>query len=68
MDYREKTQTENQQLFDGIIDVILFDKVEGVQLKSSFVYWIRKHSSWLKIFLGPIKMFSDPRQETKTNK
>ena len=26
--YWEKTQTENQQLFDGIIDVTLFDGVE----------------------------------------
>ena len=29
-DYREKTQTENQQLVDRIIDVTLFDRVEGL--------------------------------------
>ena len=27
---RKKTKTENQQLFDGIIDVTLFDGVEGL--------------------------------------
>ena len=27
---RKKTQTENPQLFDGIIDVTLFDGVEGL--------------------------------------
>ena len=26
----KKTQTENQQLFDGIIDGTLFDRVEGL--------------------------------------
>ena len=26
----KKTQTENQQLFDGIIDITLFDGVEGL--------------------------------------
>ena len=30
LDYWERTQTENQQLFDGIIDVTLFDGVEGL--------------------------------------
>ena len=30
--YWEKTQAENQQLFDGIIDVTLFDRVEGPNL------------------------------------
>ena len=30
LDYWEKTRTENQQLFDGIIDVTLFDWVEGL--------------------------------------
>ena len=30
LDYWEKQKTENQQLFDGIIDVILFDGVEGL--------------------------------------
>ena len=28
LDYWEKTGTENQQLFDGIIDVTLYDGVE----------------------------------------
>jgi hypothetical protein len=28
--YWEKTRTENQQLFEGIIDVTLFDRVEGL--------------------------------------
>ena len=30
LDYWEKTWTENQQLFDGIIDITLFDGVEGL--------------------------------------
>ena len=30
LDYWEKTRTENQQLFDRIIDVTLFDRVEGL--------------------------------------
>ena len=37
---RKETQTENQQLFDGIIDVTSFDRVEGLN------YW---EQSWLKI-------------------
>ena len=32
--YWEKTQCENQQLFDGIIDITLFDAVEGLD------YWL----------------------------
>jgi hypothetical protein len=32
MDYREKTQTENQQLFDGIIDDTLFDRAGGLEM------------------------------------
>ena len=32
LDYWKKTWTENQQLFDGIIDVTLFDGVEGLNL------------------------------------
>ena len=32
LDYWEKTWTENQQLFDGIIDVTLFDGVEGLAI------------------------------------
>ena len=31
LDYwKKKTQTENQQLFDGIMDITLFDGVEGL--------------------------------------
>ena len=30
LDYWEKTWTENQQLFDRIIDVTLFDGVENL--------------------------------------
>ena len=30
LDYWEKIWTENQQLFDWIIDVTLFDGVEGL--------------------------------------
>ena len=30
LDYWEKTWTKNQQLFDGIVGVTLFDGVEGV--------------------------------------
>ena len=30
LDYWEKTWTENQQLFDVIIDIKLFDGVEGL--------------------------------------
>ena len=30
LEYLEKTLTENQQLFDRIIDVTLFDGVEGL--------------------------------------
>ena len=30
LDYWEKTPSENQQLFDGIIDITLFDGVEGL--------------------------------------
>ena len=30
LDYWEKTRTEDQKLFDGIIDVTLFDGVEGL--------------------------------------
>ena len=30
LDYWEKTRTENQQLFDGMIDITLFDGVEGL--------------------------------------
>ena len=37
---RKETQTENQQLFDGIIDFTSFDRVEGLN------YW---EQSWLKI-------------------
>ena len=32
LDYWEKTRTENQQLFDGIIDVALIDWVERLNL------------------------------------
>ena len=31
----KKTQTKNQQFFDGIIDVTVFDGVEGLHLKST---------------------------------
>ena len=30
LDYWEKTRTKNQQLFDGIIDITLFDVAEGL--------------------------------------
>ena len=30
LDYREKTRDENQQLFEGIIDITLFAGVEGL--------------------------------------
>ena len=36
----KKTQTENRQLFDGIIDVTIFEGVEGLNfylLKSLFI-------------------------------
>ena len=43
LDYREKkTWTENQQLFDGIIDIILFDEVVGLD-------------SWVSSFLSLIQ-------------
>ena len=35
LDYWEKTRTENQQLSDGIIDVTLFVRVEGLGLCTS---------------------------------
>ena len=34
----EKKSTENQQLFDGIIDVTLFDGVEGLNYCVAYVY------------------------------
>ena len=36
LDYWEKTWTENQQLFDGIIDIALFDGVEGLDYFGTF--------------------------------
>ena len=40
LDYREKkTWTENQQLFDGIIDVTLFDGVVGLDYYRFFLNW-----------------------------
>ena len=43
LDYWEKTQTENQQLLDGIIEVTLFDGVEGLD----YNLW-----KWYSIGLG----------------
>ena len=43
LDYWEqKTQIENQQLFDGIIDVTLFDRVEGLDYCDEYVIHILK--------------------------
>ena len=37
LDYCEKTQTENQQLFGGIIDVTSFDGVKGLNYCDKFL-------------------------------
>ena len=40
LDCWEKKRTGNQQLFDGIIDITLFDRVEGLDLSICKKFWI----------------------------
>ena len=48
LDYWEKkTQTENQQLFEGIIDMTLFDIVEGLDSCLPFSSLCNTILAWL---------------------
>ena len=54
LNYWEKTWTENQQLFDGIIDVTLFDRVEGLGND--------KFTNWKIIFIQKFQSIKSSKQ------
>ena len=72
LDYWEKTWIENPQFFDGIIDITLFDEVQGLDYRVDFSKVLGCHSplnaaerKFMVVFQGSVMALNGVEMTTK---